>query len=117
MKHINLYKKFIFAAIIMIVSCAAAVAMQNTGKERILIDGGAKGNIDFPHRIHQDAVSDCTVCHSVFPQKEGSIKELKVQQKLEKKQVMNGTCLNCHRAMKKEGRQTGPTSCNQCHTL
>ncbi len=94
---------------------AVVFAMQNQGNEKIDLDGGEKGNIDFSHRIHQNALGDCNICHAVFPKKAGIIKELKTQKKLRKRQVMNKTCLQCHRSMKKAGKDTGPTNCSACH--
>jgi len=102
--------------LIMVIFTGAVVfAMPNTGKEEINLDGGKKGNIDFPHRIHQNILGDCNICHAAFPQKAGIIKELKTQKKLKKKQVMNKICLKCHRSMKKAGKDTGPTNCSACH--
>lgn len=102
--------------LIMVIFTGAVVfAMPNNGKEEINIDGGKKGNIDFPHRIHQDILGDCNICHAVFPKEAGIIKELKTQKKLKNKQVMNKICLNCHRSMKKAGKETGPTNCSACH--
>ena len=113
--NLNKTTKPALLLLIIIFTGVVVFAMPNHGKEEIDLDGGKKGNIDFPHRIHQNAIGDCTVCHSVFPQKAGIIKELKTQKKLKKKQVMNKTCLKCHRSMKKAGKETGPTNCSQCH--
>ena len=114
---INFKKTTKLAVLLVLVIFTGAVvfAMPNHGKEEINIDGGKKGNIDFPHRIHQDTLGDCNICHAVFPKKAGIIKELKTQKKLKKKQVMNKTCLKCHRSMKKAGKETGPTNCSACH--
>ncbi len=102
--------------LVMVIFTGAVVfAMPNHGKEEINIDGGKKGNIDFPHLIHQDILGDCNICHAVFPKKAGIIKELKAQKKLKKRQVMTKICLNCHKSMKKAGKETGPTNCSQCH--
>ncbi len=89
---------------------------ENKGAEKILIQGGASGNIDFPHHKHQNTLSDCNICHAQFPQNSGAIDSLKKSGKLEKKGVMN-TCLKCHRDMAKAGKKTGPTSCKQCHSI
>jgi nitrate reductase cytochrome c-type subunit len=114
---INFKKTTKLAVLLVLIVFTGAVvfAMPNHGKEEINIDGGKKGNIDFPHRIHQDILGDCNICHAVFPQKPGIIKELKAQKKLKKRQVMTKICLNCHKSMKKAGKETGPTNCSQCH--
>ena len=88
---------------------------QNKGADSIEIDGGTRGKVPFPHRQHQERIVDCKICHSVFPQNPGSIKELKGQGKLKKKYVMNKLCTKCHKETKKAGRKTGPTTCTKCH--
>jgi hypothetical protein len=88
---------------------------ENKGSEIILLDGGKMRNVHFPHHRHQNALSDCNICHNLFPQKAGGIKELKDQGKLKKKQVMREHCIDCHKKMKDEDRKTGPASCARCH--
>ena len=88
---------------------------QNKGANSIEIDGGTRGNVPFPHHRHQENLGDCTICHFIFPQKQGSIAELKGQGKLKKKYVMNKLCTKCHKETKKAGRKTGPTTCSKCH--
>jgi hypothetical protein len=103
------------AAIVIASSVAFSDNDQNKGAESIEIDGGTRGKVPFPHRQHQERIVDCKICHSVFPQKPGSIKELKAQGKLKKKYVMNKLCTKCHKEIKKAGRKTGPTKCSKCH--
>ena len=94
---------------------AETATSESKGPETLVIDGGRKGNITLPHREHQQNLQDCKICHRVFPKKLGSIKAMKDEGNLKKKQVMNKVCLNCHRSMKKAGKDTGPTSCSGCH--
>jgi len=101
--------------IIIIFTGVLAVAVENQGAKDIKLDGGKKAIIDFPHHLHQNTIGDCNACHNVFPQTAGIIKDLKIQGKLKKKQVMNKTCIKCHKAKKKAGEKTGPTKCSQCH--
>jgi len=96
-------------------SVAFSVVNTNKGAANIEIDGGTKGKVPFPHRQHQERIVDCKICHSVFPQNPGSIKELKAQGKLQKKYVMNKLCTKCHKEKKKAGRKSGPTTCSKCH--
>ncbi len=103
------------AAIIIASSIAFSENDQNKGAKNIEIDGGKKGKVPFPHRQHQERIVDCKICHSVFPQNPGSIKELKAQGKLKKKYVMNKLCTKCHKAKKKAGQKSGPTKCSKCH--
>lgn len=93
---------------------AVAVAVQNKGAPEILLDAGSKGKVFFPHHEHQNNLVDCTICHSMFPQKPGIIVDFIRQGKLEKKQVMNH-CRGCHRNLSQRGEKAGPTSCNKCH--
>ena len=101
--------------IIMLFTGTFAFAVQNQGAKDIKLDGGKKGAIDFPHHMHQSAIGDCNACHDVFPKTSGVIKDLIGQKKLKKKQVMNKTCIKCHKAKKKAGEKTGPTKCSACH--
>lgn len=103
-------------AVIVIGSLAAfSDEEQNKGPVNIEIDGGTRGKVPFPHRRHQENLEDCKICHSIFPQKPGSIEDLKAQGKLEKKYVMNKLCTKCHKEMKIAGRKTGPLTCSKCH--
>ena len=91
-------------------------AEQDQGPGDILLYGGNKGEVPFPHRVHQDSLGDCKACHDVFPQKKGSIEALKAEGKLKKKHVMNKLCTKCHREKKKAGEKSGPTTCTKCHS-
>ena len=108
----------VFVAIIAILAGAMVVSSMTTpnkGSENIELDGGKRGNVPFPHRQHQDQLSDCQICHAVFPRKSGSIAVLKADGKLKKKYVMNKLCTKCHREKKKAGQKSGPTTCTKCH--
>ena len=100
---------------IIIFTGAAAVADQNHGAKNITLDGGKKGDVDLPHRLHQNVIGDCNACHDLFPKTAGIIKDFKKQEKLKKMQVMNKICIKCHRLKKKAGEKAGPTKCSQCH--
>ena len=104
-----------FAAIIGFSSIASTMANQNKGAAKLELDGGKRGKVPFPHHQHQDKLGDCKICHSVFPQKSGSITELKAEGKLKKKYVMNKLCTKCHKEKKKAGQKSGPTTCKNCH--
>ncbi len=89
---------------------------RDRGAKDIVINGGKKGDIPFQHHLHQDTLSDCNVCHSIFPQKKSIIKELKDKGRIKKKEIMD-VCKNCHKVKKKAGGKTGPTWwCKSCHT-
>lgn len=93
-----------------------SLASQNKGAADITLNGGTRGKVHFPHQKHIDTIGDCNVCHDLYPDTAGIIDTLKAQGKLKKKQVMNGQCTRCHRAAKKEGNPSGPTTCSKCHT-
>lgn len=93
----------------------ASNSSQNKGAAEIVLDGKTMGKVAFPHQRHQEKLADCDICHSVFPQKAGAIEELKTQEKLAKKQVMNDLCIKCHREKKQAGEKAGPTTCTTCH--
>ncbi len=101
-----------FAAVSVALSNAP---VENKGAAEIKLPGGTRGLVPFPHHQHQNKLVDCKICHSLYPQKFGIIKELKDQGKLKKKQVMNKQCTKCHKQKKKEGLKSGPTTCVKCH--
>ncbi len=97
-----------------VLNSMVSFSINNRGPEKIIVNGGRMGNIDFPHRRHQDALKDCKACHSLFPKKVGIIAKMKKEGKLEEKQVMN-RCRGCHRERANKGMKAGPTSCKKCH--
>ena len=96
-------------------SIAVSLATEDQGAENIVLDGGKRGKVTFPHRQHQKNLGDCQICHSVFPQESGVIQKLKAQGTLKKKHVMNKLCTKCHKEKKKAGQPSGPTTCTKCH--
>ena len=115
MKIKLLVVSLLVAALITGFSIALTLADQNKGAANIEINAGKRGDVQFPHRQHQDRLVDCKICHSVFPQKPGSIAELKAEGKLKKKYVMNKLCTKCHKEKKRAGQKSGPTTCTKCH--
>lgn len=109
-------RKIIFVALTMML-CAvfSAVALENQGAAQISLDGGSRGVVLFPHHRHQTVLNDCQACHTLFPQEQGGIIRLKKEGKLVKKQVMNKHCIKCHKAIKRTGAKSGPTTCSKCH--
>ncbi|GBC62702.1 cytochrome C [Desulfonema ishimotonii] len=100
---------------ILMFAVVMAMAAGDKGAENISLYGGKSGEVPFPHQRHQATLGDCNTCHELFPQEAGSIERLKAAKELKKKQVMNKHCIRCHRAMKREGTRSGPTSCKECH--
>ena len=84
-------------------SIAVSLAAENPGAESMDLEGGKRGKVPFPHRLHQKDLGDCQICHSVFPQESGAVEKLKAEGTLKKKYVMNKLCTKCHKAKKKAG--------------
>ncbi len=94
----------------------SAASQQDKGAAEIVLKGGSRGEVPFPHRRHQQALKDdCKACHDLFPQKPGSIEAMKADGRLKSKQVMNQLCVGCHRQYRRQGIDAGPTVCSQCH--
>lgn len=89
---------------------------EDQGPEHIDIDSGGKGLVSFPHREHQNNLTDCNICHQYFPMEQDAILRLKKDGQLKKKQIMKDLCIHCHKETKQAGKDAGPTSCNNCHT-
>jgi hypothetical protein len=94
---------------------AYSIQTENKGAPEMTLNGGKSGPVPFPHMAHQTALGDCRICHELFPQEAGAIERLKASGELQQKQVMNKQCTKCHKQFKKEGKQTGPTTCKSCH--
>lgn len=107
---------FLLCAAAMTPLIAPAGGAENKGAETIMISAGNRGDVNFPHRQHQERLTDCKPCHELFPKTSGSINALKSEGKLSNKQVMNTLCVDCHRTKRDAGEKSGPVSCNACHT-
>ena len=88
---------------------------EQKGAAEIVLGGGNRGDVSFPHQQHQDTLGDCQICHAVFPQQKGAIDTLKAHGRLKPKEVMNKQCTRCHRDRKRAGEKSGPTTCSSCH--
>jgi hypothetical protein len=98
-----------------ILAIGTVPAAENKGAENMMLAGGSRGEVPFPHLQHQNNLEDCQTCHDLFPQRQGAIEALKSQGKLESKQVMNQLCTGCHREKRRAGEPTGPITCSDCH--
>ena len=110
--------KFFFVLILAFIVVGVVAnhgAAQDKGADKMVLDGGSRGSVPFPHHKHQAAVENCAACHESFPQEAGSIQSLKAQGQLAGKQVMNKLCISCHRAEKRAGKNAGPVTCSDCH--
>lgn len=105
---------FVFSGVLFL--AVTAVAAQDMGAENMVLHGGSKGEVPFPHHLHQEVLGgDCNACHSFFPQEKGAIEKNKSTGELKKKAVMNKLCIKCHRAAENAGKKAGPVKCGECH--
>ncbi len=58
------------------------------------------GNVTFPHKMHQDMLKDCKLCHEKAPGKIAGFGKEKAHK----------LCISCHKSKEK-----GPTTCTGCH--
>lgn len=107
----------LLASTIVLATMATVPASENKGADQITIYGGSRGDVPFPHHLHQDTLKDCKTCHDAFPQEKGAIEAMKQSGTLKRKHVMNKLCTSCHKERKKAGEKTGPTSCKLCHSV
>ncbi|MCD4677288.1 MAG: cytochrome c family protein [Desulfobacula sp.] len=107
--------RIVWFCLILLLLSTALVFAQNQGKEEMTLYGGKMGDITFPHHMHQGVINDCMVCHADFSKESGALLASKKAGMLKNKQVMNKTCLKCHRDSKKAGETYGPVKCSGCH--
>ena len=72
----------------------------------------------FSHKKHADTLKDCKKCHHTWKEGEKVKKCVECHTKDSKVnayKAFHTTCRNCHRDLKKAGKETGPTSCTKCH--
>ena len=94
----------------------SGIMAQDNGRPELTLNGGSKGPVLFKHQLHQTIVEVCAVCHKDFEKKPGALDAAKEAGVLKAKQVMNKTCIACHREKKNAGEKFGPTSCSACHS-
>ncbi len=78
-----------------------------------------KSNVMFPHDKH--GAFKCTDCHHTY--KEGDKlkkcgdchKKEKQDKTIDLKDAFHDQCIKCHKKLKKEKKDTGPTGCSKCH--
>jgi opacity protein-like surface antigen len=84
-----------------VIAMIAAVAFAGTALAAdVMTFPASMGAVSFPHKMHQEKLKDCKVCHEKGPGKiEGFGKDW-----------AHKTCKGCH-----ADKQQGPTSCKGCH--
>ena len=87
-------KRIILAAALVMFSTAVAMAADT------MTLPAKNGDITFHHKMHQDMLKDCKICHEKGPGKiEGFGKDF-----------AHKTCKGCH-----VDKGTGPVKCSDCH--
>lgn len=89
--------------------------VSDKGADMITLQGGAPGDVPFPHGLHQESLGDCNVCHDSYPEKKDAILAKQKAGELKRQQVMNSQCINCHLERQSESEASGPTECQKCH--
>jgi Cytochrome c7 and related cytochrome c len=112
MKARTLFSAIFISGILL--SAGSSIAVEDKGAESIVINGGSRGSVTFPHGRHQGVLVDCMPCHELFPKESQVIDKMKVEGKLKKKVVMK-MCKKCHKGLSKKGQKTGPVACKDCH--
>ena len=62
-----------------------------------------------------DAVLKCSGCHSEAKKAKDVKMSKEEQMKKYHYTAIHANCKGCHTALKKEGKDTGPTTCTKCH--
>lgn len=109
-----LKKALIVGVSVLSVAFAGAAFAEGNGAESMVLKGGSPGDVNFPHKVHQDTLKDCEVCHSLFAKEADSIAKGIAAGTLKKKAAMK-QCQDCHKATKAKGEKTGPIGCKECH--
>ena len=110
-------KIFCFGAIITVsvfLISNTSFSTPEKGAESMVLNGGTRGEVTFPHGIHQGVTVDCLPCHGLYPKEAKIVGTMKGEGKLKKKEVMN-MCKNCHKDLASKGQKAGPTACSGCH--
>lgn len=89
-------KKIISALALVVFTASLALAAD------VMTFPATMGSVTFPHKMHQELLKDCNVCHATTPGKiEGFGKD-----------VAHKLCIDCHKT-KSNGK--GPATCKACH--
>jgi len=106
-----LKKAIIVGVSVLSVAFAGAAFAADT----MVLKGGAPGDVNFNHKMHQEKMGkDCDACHKMFAKEAGSIEKAIAAGTLKKKDAMK-QCMDCHKADKAKGAAAGPVGCKDCH--
>jgi len=89
--------------------------------------------VTFPHDLHITSLDEegCGVCHHAYDKSKGALvpaegeettctechgaKETGTTPAL--REAYHGSCTVCHRALIRQGKGAGPTTCGECHSM
>ncbi len=84
--------------------------------------------VAFPHGLHMDAL-ECGDCHHEYDEAKGALVPVddpdagcaechgarKEGSRPGLREAYHKSCIGCHRKMAKQGKDTGPRTCGECH--
>ena len=119
---------YLFIAIAFLGGLLISVAIAEPG-DTLLIQNEytkrMKKPVTFTHKKHtEDYKIGCTECHHTWKKEEGKNPKKCAEchtekaegEKLGTKRAYHKQCMDCHKALKKESKPTGPTTkCTECH--
>lgn len=87
--------------------------------------------VTFPHDLHMGSLDEegCGACHHVYDEEEGTLVPVddpdegcvechgaeKEGDQPALREAFHTSCTGCHREMAKQGKDTGPRTCGECH--
>lgn len=106
-----MFKKAIMIGAVLSVAFAGAAFAADT----MVLKGGSPGDVPFNHKVHQDKLKNCDLCHKMFAKEAGAIEKAIAAGTMKKKDVMKN-CQDCHKDHKAKGEAAGPVACKECHS-
>lgn len=113
--------------------CCASISLGQP--EEILLDntdsfkGKQRSAVTFKHALHMEGL-ECLSCHHRYENGENVLDEGELEDdtqnvkcaachngeaKTHLKKAFHHQCMGCHMGLRKQGRNTGPELCGQCH--
>ncbi len=87
-------KSLVLAVTLIVFGASAALAAD------CVVFPASMGKVTFPHKLHQQKLKNCKLCHEKAPGKIEGFDKAKA----------HALCITCHKKM-----NAGPTTCKDCH--
>ncbi len=86
--------------------------------------------VAFPHSLHMESDLECTDCHHRYREGKNVLDEDTLEEgragikcadcherenRYNLREAFHLQCMGCHGRLKKEGKETGPRLCGECH--